>query len=233
MKLEQKIKKELERSLKGLLSLADLKINMVPSSISNKADSPDLVARARYGELRFQFIIEVVAQTSLPVVKNKIFRLKQIAKEFDHAVPVLAAPYLSHQRQNICRDHDVCFIDLSGNVFIKYKSLYVERIGFPNKFPEERKGRGPFSDKASLILRSILKDGGHMWGVRELAQKVQLDPGFVSRMAKELEKRNFIARINSKIKLRDPEGILDDWVRNYNYNKNKKNQLFYNGNEFG
>lgn len=226
MELEQKIKKELKRSLKGLLSLEDLKINMVPDSISNKADSPDLVARVRYGDLRFALIIEVLAQSSFPVLKNKIFRLKEMAKEFDQAVPVLAASYLSRQRQNICQDQGVCFIDLSGNVFIKFKSLYVERIGFPNKFPEERKGRGPFSDKASLILRSILKDRDHLWGVRELAQKVQLDPGFVSRMAKELEKRNYIARINSKIKLRDPEGVLDDWVRNYNYNKNKNFSYF-------
>jgi len=226
MELEQKIKKELKRSLKGLLSLEDLKINMVPGSISNKADSPDLVARAWYGDLHFELIIEVVAQSSLPVLKNKIFRLKEMAKEFDQAVPVLAAPYLSRQRQNMCRDKGIYFIDLSGNVFIKFKSLYVERIGLPNKFPEERKGRGPFSDKASLILRSILKDGGHLWGVRELAQRVHLDPGFVSRMAKELEKRNYIARINSKIKLRDPEGVLDDWVRNYNYNKNKNFSYF-------
>ena len=227
MKLEEKIKKELERSLKELLSIEDLKINMMQGSKSNKADSPDLVAQARFGDLRFKLIIEVVAQTSLPVLKNKIYRLKEIANASNHAVPVLAANYLSRQRQNICRDQGVCFIDLSGNVFIKFKSLYVERIGFSNKFPEERKGRGPFSDKASLILRSILKDVGHLWGVRELAQKVQLDPGFVSRMAKELEKRNYIARINSKIKLRDPEGILDDWVRNYNYNKNKKFSYFF------
>lgn len=114
----------------------------------------------------------------------------------------------------------------TANVFIKFKSLYVERIGFPNKFPEERKGRGSFSDKASLILRVILKDGGHLWSVRQLAQRVHLDPGFVSRMARELEKRDYIARINSKIKLRDPEGILDDWIRNYSFNKNKKFSYF-------
>ena len=226
MKFEQKIKKELKRSLKELLSLEDLKINMVPDSISNKADSPDLVARVRYGDLCFQLVIEIVAQSSLPVLKNKISRLKEMAKASDHVVPVLVAPYLSRQRQNICRDEGVCFIDLSGNVFIKFKSLYVERIGLPNKFPEERKGRGPFSDKASLILRFILKEGGHLWGVRELAQRVHLDPGFVSRMARELENRNYITRINSKIKLRDPEGVLDDWVRNYNLNQNNKFSYF-------
>jgi DNA-binding Lrp family transcriptional regulator len=226
MGLEQKIKNELERSLKGLLSLEDLKINMVPGSISNEADPPDLVACARYGDLHFQLIIEVVAQTSLPLLKDKISRLKAIANASNHAVPVLAAPYLSRRRQNICRDQGVCFVDLSGNVFIKFRSLYVERIGFPNKFPEERKGRGPFSDKASLILRSILKDGGHLWGVRELAQRAHLDPGFVSRMAKELEKRKYISRIDSKIKLRDPVGILDDWARNYNFNKNKNFSYF-------
>ncbi|GAH29581.1 unnamed protein product, partial [marine sediment metagenome] len=82
--------------------------------------------------------------------------------------------------------------DLSGNVFLEYEDLYIERIGFPNRFPEERRGRGPFSDKASLILRAIFPNKEKLWGVRELAQSVNLNPGFVSRMARELEKRNYV-----------------------------------------
>jgi hypothetical protein len=227
MKSEQQIIKELKISLKRLLPLKGLEIGMKQKSISSMHDSPDLVAKVEYEGLHFQLIIEAVAHNSLPVFKSKIARLKAIADNADHAVPVLVARYLSPQRQGMCQDQGICFIDLSGNVFIKFKSFYVERIGFPNIFPEERKGRGPFSDKASLILRSILKGGERLWGVRELAQVTQLDPGFVSRMARELEDRNYITRMNSKLKLRDPEGILDDWVRNYNLKKNKRFGYFF------
>jgi len=221
MKPEQQIIKELKISLKKLLPLKGLKVEM--KSISGMDVFPDLVAQVEHEGLSFQLIVEAVAQNSLPVFKNKIARLKAAVAEHPEAVPVLAARYLSPQRRSMCQDEGICFMDLSGNVFIKFKSFYVEKIGFANKFPEERMGRDPFSDKASLILRAMLKGGEHLWGVRELAQEIHLDPGYISRMAKELEGRNYIMRVKSKLKLRDPEGILDDWVRNYSY---KKNRLF-------
>lgn len=221
MKPEQKIIKELKKSLQQLLPLKDLKVEMDVELVSSMLETPDLVVRLEYEDLCFSLIIEAVAQNSLPVFKNKIAKLKAAADKQNDVVPVLAARYLSPQRQILCHDEGICFIDLSGNVHIKYKSFHVERIGFPNKFPEKRMGRGPFSDKASLILRAILKGGRHLWGVRELAQTTKLNPGYVSRMAKELEGRKYITRVNSKLKLRDPEGILDDWVRNYNLKKNR------------
>lgn len=221
MKSEQKIIKTLKESIKQLLPLKGLNVNMDLEPISSVSDIPDIVARVNYENLDFWLLIEVVAQNSMPVFKNKIARLKAAMVNHNDAVPVLVARYLSPQRQAMCQDEGICFIDLSGNVHIRYKSLYVERIGFSNKFPEERRGRDPFSDKASLILREVLKGGKHLWGIRELAQATNLNPGYVSRMAKELESRHYITRVNSKMKLRDPEGILDDWVRNYNLKKNK------------
>lgn len=227
MKSEYQIINELKISLKQLLPLKGLEVGMDQESILSMDDSPDLVVLVRYESLHFQLIVEALAQNSLPVFKNKVARLKAISDKTNHAVPVLVARYLSPQRRSMCQDEDVCFIDLSGNAFIKYKSFYIEKIGFPNKFPEERKGRDPFSDKASLILRAILKGGEHVWGVRELAKVTHLNPGFISRMAGELEDRNYITRVNSKLKLRDPEGILHDWVRKYNLKKNKPFRYFY------
>jgi len=227
MNSEQKIIKELKSSLKQLLPLKGLEADINLESMSDIPGSLDLVARVEYEGLSFRLLIEAAAQNSLPVFKNKVAKLKAVAGNHNDAVPILAARYLSPRRRSMCQDEGICFIDLSGNVFIKYKSFYVEKIGFPNKFPEERKGRNPFSDKASLILRAILKGGEHLWGVRELAEATHLNPGYISRMARELEGRNYITRINSKLKLRDPEGILDDWVRNYNLRKNRKSGYFF------
>ena len=58
---------------------------------------------------------------------------------------------------------------------------------------------------------------------------MNLNPGFVSRMARELEKRNYVVRLNGKLKLRDPKSILEDWVREYDYNKNREVKFFYLG----
>ena len=115
---------------------------------------------------------------------------------------------------------------LSGNVFIAHGSFYVERIGLPNKYPEKRQRRYAFSDKASLILREMLKDPKRQWGIRELAEKIGLDPGYVSRMAKSLSESGYAARAGGKLKIRSPKEILDDWVRAYDLKRNEHHRFF-------
>ena len=214
---------KLEESLPELMPLDELEFKFRSQDRSNHFD---LIVEVSYPDLHFKMLIEFVAQINLSNLKNRISRLKDSAIGWDRAVPVLVAPYLSPKRQELCREEGVGFIDLSGNVYLKFKSLFIERIGFPNKFPVKRQGRSPFSDKASLILRALLLGGRRLWGIRELAQEIALDPGYVSRMAKELEKRGYVNRIDSKLRLRFPEGILDDWVRSYSLNKNQLSSYF-------
>jgi len=59
-----------------------------------------------------------------------------------------------------------------------------------------------------------------------MADKTGLNPGYVSRMAEELVKRKYIARAKSKLRIRSPEGILDDWTSVYNIRKNKTFRYF-------
>ena len=69
------------------------------------------------------------------------------------------------------------------------------------------------------------KNINKQWGIRELARSIGLDAGFVSRVSKELEHRNYLSREDSKIKLQEPDIILKDWIHEYDYRKN--NQLEY------
>ena len=221
-------KKELfvkfEASLPHLLPLDGLGLKLKQYDPPNHFD---IIVELFYHDLHFNMIIELVSQISLSDLKYRISRIKESAISWNGgAVPVLVAPYLSPERQQICRKEGVGFIDLSGNVYLKFKSLFIERIGFPNRFPVKRQGRSPFSDKASLILRALLSGGNRLWGIRELALEIALDPGYVSRMAKEIEKRGYIKRIDSKLSLRSPDGILEDWVRSYNLKKNQLSSYF-------
>ena len=71
-----------------------------------------------------------------------------------------------------------------------------------------------------------MKNRHRQWGVRELAQKLALDPGYVSRMAKSLEASSYVSRSNRKLNIRFPKEILEDWVRLYNFKKNELNPFF-------
>jgi DNA-binding transcriptional regulator YhcF (GntR family) len=225
MNNESKIIDQLKKEYKKLLPVPGLKIKFGKKPSSIQDIQVDFQALVIFGDLRFRIMGEVVSQNIAAIFKDKLSRLKTYASEKD-LVPIIVTRYLSPGKREECKNAGVNFIDLSGNVRLIYNSLYIEREGFPNRFPEERKGRGPFSDKASLILRLLLSQKDRLWGIREIAGLINLNPGFVSRMAKELENRNYVARANSKIRLRNAKSVLDDWVRDYNFRKNKQIKYF-------
>jgi hypothetical protein len=223
---EREILDYLVNHIGDLIPLQGLSIRFDTPSPKDKARQPDFTARVSYKKQQFKLIGEIISQQSSSMFKAKLSCLKSYAGKVKGLVPVVVATYLSPDRRKQCQAEGICFLDLSGNVLFEFDGLHVERIGFPNRFPEKRRRRGPFSDKASLILRAALSDTQKVWGVRELAQSVGLDPGFVSRMAQELEKRDYVSRIDSKLKLREPKSLMEDWVREYDYKRNQEVRYF-------
>ena len=223
--MEQTIISELEERIHELLPIEGLKLS-APVREKVAAGSSHFSAHARISRQRFEVAAAAVPPHKLALLPELISRLDAYAKRKPSRVPVIVARYLSPQRQKQCKEAGVNFIDLSGNVFLRHGQIFVERTGFVSRFPEVRKGRGPFSDKASLILRTLLSEKDRAWGVREMAHQVGLNPGFVSRMAQELESRGYIARTDAKIKLRQPNQILEDWVREYSFKKSRRESYF-------
>jgi hypothetical protein len=226
MKKELEIIKNLKQRANELLPIKALEIGFEIAKSINKNLLPDFIMHVSYKGIRFDLAGEVISQPSSSILKAKISALKSYIVHDRNLVPILIAEYISPERREYCKNKGVYYLDLSGNVFINHESIYIERIGFPNSHPEKRKGRGVFSDKASLILRAALKDIKRPWGVRELAGSLGLNPGFISRLSEELEKRNYISRKDSKLIFKDPESILTDWVREYDYRKNKELRYF-------
>lgn len=222
MKREIEIIEQLKNNIEDLVPVRGLRFRFELQPSWEQLWRPDFLAHAFFKNWQFRIVGEVVVQKSSSIFQDKIAHLKSYVGQNLNLVPIIIAEYLSPARRKQCKNAGVYFLDMSGNVFLEHEGLYIERVGFPNRFPERRRGRGPFSDKASLILRAIFLNKERLWGVRELAELVNLDPGFVSRMARELEKRNYVVRSNSKLKLRDPKSALEDWVHEYDYKKNRE-----------
>lgn len=222
---EQDIIQELKNNIGQLTRASELEVSIEPS-LDAGWGQPDFVMKIGSKDWIAKFAGEILAQQSSSIFDDKLAKLKTLVSNHPGFLPLIVSPYLSPPRRERCKEAGVFFIDLSGNVYLRHKSLYIDRVGFPNRFPEKRRSRNPFSDKASLILRAMLKENQRTWGVRELAQYVNLDPGFVSRMVCELEKRNYVVRSNSKLQIRNPKNILEDWIHEYNYKKNQEIRYF-------
>lgn len=213
---------EVIEKLKGLLPLEELRFQVEPHVDSLM---PDFIADVSINEVNFRLIGEIIERESSSIFQKRISQLKFYTNQKSDYVPILIARYFSPKRRDDCKKNKINYLDLSGNVYLSYKNIYIEKTGFRNQYPELRKKRSPFSDKASLILREMLEDD-RVWGVRELADTVSLDAGYVSRMFKELEKRNYLIRKDGKGKLQNQNGLLSDWADFYDYRENEENKFF-------
>ncbi|NPV54762.1 MAG: hypothetical protein HPY71_14815 [Firmicutes bacterium] len=223
--IEAEIVDRLRNGIEEILPVPGLRFEISPAK-KRQAGSPDYIASISIKGKRFKAAVEVLSSKSAAILRSKLASLVSYADRGHGLVPLILSDYLSKEKRDECKGAGVSFIDLSGNAYISCEGIYIEREGFPNKYPERRLGRGPFSDKASLILRVALEDRSRSWGVREVAQAADLDPGFVSRMMRELEIRGYFGKEGRKYKLLDAKSLLEDWVSAYDYRKNEEKGYF-------
>lgn len=138
MRVEQLILDYLKNHIGDLLPLQGLDIRIETPRSEKRSWRPDFIACVSYKKLQFKLIGEIISQQSSSVFKAKVSLLKSHALgKVKGLVPLLVAKYLSPNLRKRCQEEGVCFLDLSGNVFLEYESLYIERTGFSNRFPVE------------------------------------------------------------------------------------------------
>ncbi len=207
----------LKKNIGELLSLEGVNCRIVGSPMS------EAYLNLKFGDNDFRLQCDILSSGSFAVLRERISLVKASSSVFPR---IIISEFMSGEKQKICRDEGIFYLDLSGNVFIRKDSFLIDRSGYPNLFPEKRGQRNPFSDKASLVLRALIKEYDKSWGIREIASETGIDPGFVSRLVGELENRSYIRKTNSKIKPANIEGILEDWVHAYSYKKNMIKKYF-------
>ncbi|HEY5433523.1 MAG TPA: type IV toxin-antitoxin system AbiEi family antitoxin [Coriobacteriia bacterium] len=148
-------------------------------------------------------------------------------------IPVLVSRYFSPENQQLLRDMHVAFIDFAGNAWLVADGLHVDRRGFPSRSPEARGQRDPFSDKASLVLRVLMREPAPL-GVRQIAEiassqheAIRLTAGYVSKVVAELERRGYIGKHGDKVVLRRAEDLLRDWVVSYRSRKRPSARSYF------
>lgn len=114
----------------------------------------------------------------------------------EEAVPVLVAPFLSSRTRERLEERGTGYVDLTGNVRVvaDRPALFVQATGAerdPRR--EERPARTLKGAKAGRVVRALC-DFAPPVGVRELAGRAGIDPGYASRVLALLEREDPIRR---------------------------------------
>ena len=81
-----------------------------------------------------------------------------------------------------------------------------------------------FADKASLVLRRMLKDPERLWVVRDFTGPGGVSLGMSQEVLKAMEKKGYIERVkkgpNSYAILTNKEKLISDWLEEYSFDQN-------------
>jgi hypothetical protein len=201
---------KLQKAIKALFPDAELELQ----ALSGGRRSPDFRVFVRAPNSALELLLEYKNAASYAQLRDTIRLLQDWLAKEPQRIPMLASDYLSPAMQDRLRECDVPFLDLAGNAWLRRAGLLIDRRGFANPSAETRLPRGPFSDKASLVPRSLLRSTSAR-GIRDLAGELELTPGYVSKVVKELERRGYISRSQDGVTLRHGGELLRDWVHSY------------------
>jgi len=123
---------------------------------------------------------------------------------------------------DFCQDHDLSWIDLSGNAHIKAPRLLIHVEGRQNRFKKVGRPANVFAPKSARIVRQLLIEPGKSYNQRELSQITGLDEGHTSRLVRRLEELNLIDRDDQGfLRTPDPDQLLDAWLETYDFSKHQ------------
>lgn len=162
------------------------------------------------------------------IIRNAASQLRSIQNAFTSSdvLPVFAAPYITEDGMDVCREEGIGCIDEAGNCLLPMPGAYIEIRGRKNPRPEIRPIKSLFSPKSSRILRVLLSDVGRWWQVQELATAADISIGLVSRLKQRLLDEEFVVETERRIQVRSPRKLIDAWAENYRYKRNEFREYY-------
>ena len=164
----------------------------------------DLVVDATVAGRPMKLLAEVKAQAEPRFVRMTALQFKSRVRTIENGFGILVAPYISPAAVQVCREAGVGCMDLSGNVFLSFGSVFIEKSGMPNAFLEARPLKTLFSPKTSRVLRALLSDPSKGWHVEELSRAVGISLGLASKAKHALLSQEWIKEEGRRVILLKP-----------------------------
>ena len=157
------------------------------------------------------------ARSAVYQIESYIAHLHRSANQDDtlQFIPMLVSPYLSRESRSICLAHNVSYLDLYGNAYLAFGSVYIERSTADRPKSEIRTQKSLFTPKAGAILRILLHDPARAWLVMDLAKAASVSLGHVSKIRKALLDREWVEIRKEGMVLTKPSALLKSWRENY------------------
>jgi len=186
----------------------------------------DLLLTVRIGQATRRLLCEVKSVGEPRYIHQAISQIGTVAAEVSDISPMIVAPYISEEGRRLCREAQVGYLDFTGNVFLRFDSVLIDKSGEVS-VPRERKAlKRLFAPVSSRIIRVILENPDKTWTFRGVARESGASLGLTYRAVDALDEKGYVGRDRGAISILRPGELLDLWAQNYNVDINPS-QTFY------
>jgi len=187
----------------------------------------DLLAKFKLGEHEQTMVVDVVSLGQPRQIRAAVTKLSDIRKAMPAAYPVAASVYIGSQSAKILKDNGLGFVDLSGNCYLAFEHVLIEKEGKRNVRPSTRPLRSLFAPRATRVVRALLAEPGRAWRLEELGKAAAVSLGHSHNVVKRLEDLRWVERDEAqRIHLGKPADLLEAWCESYSYRTNEMASYF-------
>jgi len=185
------------------------------------SQTADLVSRFQLAGQEHTIVVEVSSLGQPRQIRASVTRLNEIRRELPGAHPVAAAAYIGPQSARILKNNGLGYVDLSGNCYLAFGNVLIEKEGKRNVRPSTRPLRSLFAPRATRVVRVLLIEPARTWRLEELGKASGVSLGHSYNVVKRLEELAWAERdADQRIHLSKPADLLEAWCESYTYRAN-------------
>lgn len=223
---ETEIQQRLRKKLESLLEPIKI-IKTTQQKNKQKDFTPDLIVKTKYKNKEKNLIIEIKSIGEPRHIERAITQLKIYSNNCENCYPIVASSSLSEKSRVICKQFDIGYIDLLGNVYIDLPYLHIEKESKETKPKEKKRQKKLFSPVATRIIRTLLLEPSNEWTIKSLSEKTHVSLGYTHRVVEKLLDELFLSRNkNYRLILKDKSHLLDVWRDSYSFENNNIHSFY-------
>jgi hypothetical protein len=186
----------------------------------------DLVLNVRSAGKTHRLVCEVKAVGEPRYLAQAITSLTLATRNDRRLYPAVVAPYISPEGRRLCGEAGVGYLDLTGNVFLRFGGILVDRLSAEAPPRARARLRRLFAPKSSRVVRVLLEQPEARWTLARLAEKAAISLRTAHLVVNGLEEKALIEKRRGAITLQKPGELLDLWAQNYSIERHGQHTFY-------
>lgn len=209
-----------------LKSLSFLSIKEVQSEFKQDKVQADLWVRLEGADNYPDLVVVAKSKGEPRFIRDAVNQLLRYLDYIPNTYGLIVAPYISQRSAEICKEEGIGYIDLSGNCYLSFHQVYIEKEGKPNTKLEKKILKALNYPKAERVLRVLLNNPNMTWKTENLTNEANVSTGMVSKVKQRLDAMEWIKTGPSGFQIRDWTDLLDTWQKEYKFSRNTIYNLY-------